>query len=122
MLEVQKQSLDRAIKLLTSLAANNDIRWAISVGEEAYGNSGLAITKPAKSRGGLYKRGETRDHYYPYLKDLQPGETAEIPFDRFDPATLSANVGSAAGVMFGAGNYVTCRVDTKQVIQVLRIV
>lgn len=122
MLEVQKQSLDRAIKLLTSLAPHTGMRWAISVGEETYGNAEFAEAKPAKSRGGLYKRGETRDHYYPYLKDLQAGETVEIPFDRFDPATLSANVGSAAGVMFGAGNYVTCRVDAKQVIQVLRIV
>ena len=120
MLEVHKITLDKATKMLTALQKHTDVRWSITLDGETYGNAELATPK-LSSRNYKYKRGETRAHYMPYLQNMEIGDTVTIPFDRFDPRILSTNIGSSCWSLWGNGSHTLTRLDTKGVVQVMRL-
>jgi hypothetical protein len=120
MLEAHKTTLDKAIKALGALEKGTDVRWSINVDGETYGNAELAVFK-LSSRTYKYKRGETRSYYQPFLDKLEVGDITEIPFNGFVPAILTSNIGGTCWKMWGTGSYTVIRLDTKGVVQVMRL-
>ena len=76
--------------------------------------------KKKKGKGNRYAYGETAKHYLPYIKDLQPGAAAEVPFDRFHVPTLSGNIGSRCCRFWGARNYKIVTDYKSKLIKVVR--
>lgn len=120
MLEAHKITLDKAIKALSALQKHTEIRWSVTVADETYGNAELAIPK-LSSRTYKYKRGETRSYYQPFLDKLEVGDVTEIPFNGFVRAILTSNIGGTCWRMWGTGSYTVIRLDTKGVVQVMRL-
>lgn len=120
MLDVHQSTLDRAVKALAALERGTSIRWSISIDDKTYGNAELAVPKTS-SRNYKYKRGETSSYYMPFLESLEVGDSVEIPFGRFDPRTLSTNIGSKCWALWGTGSHTLKTIEHKGVVQVLRI-
>lgn len=120
MLEVQEKAFRRAVKTLESLG--DEVRFAVQLGEEVFGNATLAPIKarPNTAKGGLYRVGETRAYYLPFIEHMEVGDAVEIPFDRFDPTTLALNIASACHDLFGSGNYCTHKNTKSGKVEVLR--
>ena len=120
MLETQKLTLDKAIKSLGALEKNTDVRWSISVGGETYGNAELTVPK-LSSRNYKYKRGETRAYFQPFIDGMEVGDAVNIPFGSYDPAILTSNIGTLCWKQWGSGSYTIARLDTKGVVQLMRL-
>ena len=80
-------------------------------------------TKPKKKKkatGNRYAYGETAKYYVPFIKDLQPGASVEIPYDRFHGATLAQNIGSRCCRFWGPRAYTISNYKKFKVVAVLR--
>jgi hypothetical protein len=82
---------------------------------------GDAFKKGAGKKGHKYGFGALREYYGPWLKDLEPGGSAEIPCDKFDIVALQAGVASMASDLWGNGSYMTSRNKEKNSLEVLRV-
>lgn len=77
--------------------------------------------KGSAKKGSRYGFGALRDYYGPWIKDLQPGDTTEIPCDRFDVTAVQAGVANMASDMWGSGSFMTSRNKEKNSLEVIRI-
>lgn len=100
MLEVQKMSVLKAIRMLE--AVKDHIQFAVEFDDQKFGNRDLVVKR--QRRGPQYPRGMTRDHYAPYFKGVKIGDVIQVPFANFDPTVLAANISAACVHSFGKGN------------------
>ncbi len=122
MLEIQRNILTKAIKLLNSIGAE----YAILTGEEKYGTLEIVNKKQktknkSRSYSPKYGRGTLRDYVRPYIQSLKVGDVACIPVGGFDLNAVSYAAASYAHQEFGRGGH-TGRTDTeKQVYEIMRL-
>jgi hypothetical protein len=81
----------------------------------------LEISTKKKRSKRLYPHGTITKHYMPYIKDLKPNQTVEIPFGQFSPNAIVSGVSSRAVVLWGKGSTVTAQDKNKKVVEVLRV-
>lgn len=122
MLEIQRNILSKAIKLLNSI----EVEYAIIAGGEKHGTLEIAHKKQkrkkkSKSFSFKYGRGALREYVKPYIQDLKVGEVAYIPVGSFDLTAVATSAASYAHGVFGKGGH-TGRTDyQKQVFEIMRL-
>lgn len=120
MLEIQRTTLSKAMKLLNSIGAE----YAIVVGEETHGTLPVAKKpKPASKNSVSHKYGRNvvLNYVKPYIDTLKVGDVAQIPVGDFDLASIAATAASHAHRVFGAGGH-TGRTDReKNVFELMRL-
>ena len=77
--------------------------------------------KSRRKRNFQHPHGAISAYYLPLIKDMQPGQIVEVPYDKFSPEILVSGISSRAGIMWGRNSTVTARNPTKQVVEVLRV-
>jgi hypothetical protein len=122
MLEIQRMTLNKAIKLLNSIG----VEYAILAGEEKHGTLEIVKKKTKgrnKSRAYSYKyeRGALRDYVRKYIEPLKVGEVTYIPKGNFELNEVSTAAASLAHFVFGKGSHVGRTDNEKQVFEVLRL-
>lgn len=107
--------------LLTGLK-NLGCSYVIVDNEGTTHTHGDALKKKGHAKkGSRYGFGVLRDYYGPWIKDLQPGDSAEIPCDKFDVIAVQAGVANMASDMWGSGSFMTSRNKEKNSLEVIRI-
>jgi len=122
MLEIQKNTLTKAIKLLNSI----QVEYAIIAGEEKHGTLEI-LKKKQKSKNKSrsyslkYGKGALRNHVKPYVEPLKVGDVACIPVGSFDLTAISTAAASYAYQLFGKGGHIG-RTDFKnKVFEIMRL-
>ena len=117
--ELQLNQVKKLTTLLDSIGGKYKV--ILPDGEEL-GTLECKPVKEKKSRGSLYARGETAAYYVPFFAaDIPVGYVVEVPYGRFDKATLAGNIYSYAHTLWGKGNATGQRNDKKGVVEVMRI-
>jgi hypothetical protein len=122
MLEIQRTTLTKAIKLLNSIGAE----YAIIVGEEKHGALEV-VTKKQKTTHGkkafshLYGRNVLRDYVKPYIDPLKVGDVARIPPGQFMREAIAASAASYAHQLFGRGGHTGRQDHENNVYELLRL-
>ncbi len=120
MLDIQKIAFDKALKLINSLPVQYKI---IDDDGNEYGELEVKIIKRTKKPRSerQFKFGEQKAYYLPYIKDMQVGDIAIIPFDKYVGEHLRGGVAAWACKYWGTGSHVSTCNQEKQIIEVLRI-
>ena len=115
---IHQTALERALRMLDAIGA----QYAIQYDGQTYGALELA-PPPKRRKDGRphYKRGTTRAHYWPYIKDMAVGDDVSIPYADFDPHILAGNTSAACTHAWGLQSAVVQRDDEARVVNVLRI-
>ena len=110
-------AFDRALRMLAATGA----KYAVVYNGETHGTLELAPPPKVRRRGpGLYPRGVTRAHFLPHLGELQPGESAKIPYADFNVPILQSNITAYCSATWGAKSTMVKRFDDKGEIHVFR--
>lgn len=82
------------------------------------------VIEPAKAKrqNNKYNYGQVRKTYMPFIKDLQPGDVALVPFDTV-VAPIATQSGACAWMSenWGVGTYTTHMNRDKNVVEILRL-
>lgn len=122
MLEIQRSTLNKAIRLLNSIG----VEYAILAGEEKLGTLEIANKKQkgknkSRSYSNKYGRGALREYVKPYIDSLKVGDVACIPIGDFDFTAIATASASYAHQLFGKGGH-TGRTDyQKRVFEIMRL-
>lgn len=120
MLEIQKSTLNKAIKLLNSI----DVKYAILVGEEKHGTLEVLLEKkPTGTRSFSFKygRGTILNYVKHYIDNLKVGDTACIPADYYELEAVSNIASSYAHKLFGKGGHASHRNKATNMCEILRL-
>ena len=112
-LAITTKSIEQAIKLLSATGCQYKI---IDAAGNEYGE--LQVVEKKKKRNGTYQYGELTNHFKSYVRDLEVGDVAVIPIDKFDYRNLIRCMSAWCNTKWGKGNVKTCR--SGDTIQVLR--
>jgi hypothetical protein len=116
--ELEQRALNRLLEGLRNLGCSYIVLDKDGA-DYVYGKA-LLTSKPKKgSKYGRY--GALRDYYGPWLTDLAPGDTVEIPAKDFDLVDIQSGVCSKAVTEWGPGSCITSMNRTKNVLEVLRV-
>lgn len=115
--DLKKEAVRRAMKMLDAAGA----QYAIIIDDETFGTLTVATPRKRKNNWVSYPKGETREYYYPYIKDMVAGDIVEIPVGRFDIKTLASNVSAACIHEWGKGSTITNADRSRGIISVLRM-
>ena len=114
---IQDMAFERALRMLDATGA----QYAVVYNGETYGTLELAPPPKVRRRGpGPYPRGVTRAHFLPYIGELQPGETAQIPYADFDVNILQSNVSAFCSTQWGTGSAMVRRFEDEGELHILR--
>jgi len=121
MLEIQRMTLTKAIKLLNSIG----VEYAILAGEEKHGTLEI-LTKKQKSRRGRsyadkYGRGTLREYVRQYIQPLKVGEITYVPKGNFELNEVSTASASYAHFAFGKGGHTGRQDLEKQAFEIMRL-
>jgi len=115
--EIEARALNQAISLLTALGARYGI---ILPSGEVYGEKLVEETPQARTRKKpQHPMGTLTNHFRPYVEDLQPGQSAEIPLGGFGQGLQNALTGWTSK-HWGAGNYLTSVDKASQTLTIIR--
>ena len=114
--EIEARALTRAISLLTALGARYGI--VLPSGETHGERLAEEIPQARTRRKPHHPVGTLTNHFRPYVENLQPGESAEIPLAGLD-GLQNALTGWAAK-HWGAGNYLTSVDKPTQTLTIIR--
>lgn len=122
MLEIQRITLTKAIKLLNSIG----VEYAIIDGEEKHGTLEIVNKKKKKnyesrSYSSKYGKGVLRNYIKPYIETLKVGEIAHIPIGSFDLNSIFSVAASYAYEMFGKGGHAGRTDYKKQIVEIMRL-
>jgi hypothetical protein len=109
----QKDLLARIIAALENLGCTYTVT---SPGGDTVTNT-QSLRKRAPS---LFPRGEVRQYYRPFVENLQVGQSAEVPFDKYRPEGLQSGLVSYCAELWGRGSATTSLNPEKGVIEFLR--
>lgn len=115
-LSVQATAVQRALAMLNAAGA----AYAVQFDGQTYGTLEVKPQRTGK-RQRKYPRGETRNHYLPYLTMLRPSDAVAVPYGQFDPATIAANISAYCVNNWGKGAAMTQRNDAAGTVEVLRL-
>lgn len=113
---LQQKALSNMLKGLQALGCSY-IVIDNDGGDYKYGDA-FAVKKKKK---GKHPYGALRDHYWPFVKDLKPGDAVEVPVGNFSMNDIQSGLAAKLGAAWGSGSYVTTRHIDKKVIEVLRV-
>ena len=116
--ELEQKALNRLLEGLRNLGCS----YVVIDKDGADYTYGDAFKKERQKKGAKYGRyGALREYYGPWLTDLAPGDTVEIPAKDFDLEDIQSGVCSKAVTEWGPGSCVTSMNRTKNVLEVLRV-
>lgn len=79
------------------------------------------VTEPEKKKRQLrHPYGALKQHYLPYIKELQPGGYAEVPFGAFLGGPLSSAISAHGCHVWGNGQMIVSVNKDKKVVEVMR--
>jgi hypothetical protein len=113
---LEQKALNNIFKGLQSLGCS----YVIIDKDGADYTYGEAFKKGRKKKG-KHPHGAIRDHYWPLLQDLAPGNATEIPAGQFSIDDIQSGVAAKAATTWGPGSFVTSRNKEKNVLEVLRV-
>jgi|DEB0MinimDraft_10_1074344.scaffolds.fasta_scaffold34303_4 hypothetical protein len=113
---LEQKALNNIFKGLQSLGCS----YVIIDKDGADYTYGEAFKKGRKKKG-KHPHGAIRDHYWPLLQDLAPGNATEIPAGQFSIDDIQSGVAAKASTTWGPGSFVTSRNKEKNVLEVLRV-
>jgi len=116
--ELEQKALNRLLEGLRNLGCS----YVVIDKDGADYTYGDAFKKERQKKGAKYGRyGALREYYGPWLTDLAPGDTVEIPAKDFDLVDIQSGVCSKAVTEWGPGSCITSMNRTKNVLEVLRV-
>ena len=115
--KLEQKALDHLLKGMQNLGCS----YVVIDKDGADYTFGDAFKKDRKKKGLKYGYGALREYYGPWLKDLEPGSSVEIPCKDFDITDIQAGVASQASDIWGNGSYMTSMNREKNVVEVLRL-
>jgi hypothetical protein len=116
--ELEQKALNRLLEGLRNLGCS----YVVIDKDGADYTYGDALKKGQPKKGNKYGHyGALREYYGPWLKDLAPGDTVEIPAKDFDLVDIQSGVCSKAVTEWGPGSCITSMNRTKNVLEVLRV-
>jgi hypothetical protein len=119
MLGIQQIALERAINTLKGLGAQYKI--ILQDGTE-YGDLHVKPADKPRTRAiSLHPWGALKDHYMPYVKDMEPGGAGKIPFGVFEPDNLRGSLAAWCNKHWGAGASITSIDRGNKVIEIIRL-
>lgn len=77
--------------------------------------------KVRRKRGLVHPIGTVKQYYFPFIKDVTPGQLVEIPYDKYGGELLASGISSYATRIWGKQSAMTVRNNTKGVVEVLRL-
>lgn len=110
-------------KAITILQAMPVVKFVIVLPDGTtltQGDLQLEKTK-RKPRNLRFPIGSVCQHYKPYLENLEIGQIAEVPFDKFDAEPLRSGIASHCSKIWGNGAAMTVINRSKQCVEILRI-
>jgi hypothetical protein len=121
MLEIQKNTLVKAIKLLNSIG----VEYAILAGEEKHGTLEV-VDKNIKKHGERnfshkYGRGTLVTYVKPYIENLKVGEVAVIPIGDYEIDAIAATSATYAHKIFGTGGHTGRKDKENNVYEIMRL-
>lgn len=119
MSDLRDEAIKRALILLNAGKARYKI--IMEDGTE-YGDLKLAPPEPPEKtmkRNRVFRNGELKTHYSPYLDALNPGDLAQIPVGDFPPESLRSAITAAACNRWGKGAAMSCIKDGS--VELLRL-
>ena len=84
-----------------------------------YTNGQLATAKFKRASTTCY--GDRAEYYKPFIKDLQPGDVVDVPFDKFSGTDLQSSIGAWAVGHWGTKSFMTTVNKKTKVVEVLRL-
>ena len=120
MLEIQKNTLIKAMKMLNSI----DVEYAILANGEKYGTLELAVKKPASSQMSFsdkYGRSVVLNYVKPYVTDLKVGEVVCIPAGDYVLDAVASTASTYAHEKFGVGGYTGHKNKENNTYELLRL-
>jgi len=122
MLEIQRITLTKAIKLLNSIG----VEYAILANEEKHGtleinNKKRKFKHNSKAYSYKYGKGVLRDYVRSYIQPLKVGEITHIPKGSFDLNAVSSASASYAYEVFGRGGHAGRMDKENQVFEIMRL-
>jgi hypothetical protein len=110
----QRALLDR----ITETLANMDCNYAITLpdGEEV---TNIISAEPRRKRS-LYALGEQREYIKNFLSEVEPGQFAEVPFDKWPSANIQGGISAYCRALWGRGTFTTSINRANKTIEVLR--
>lgn len=118
MLDIQKVAIQNLIVMLNKAGAQYKI--ILDDGTE-YGELQVQAKKEMKRRSSLLPRGALKNHYTPYVCDMQVGEVTEIPTAGFDAESIRSSLSSWIHGNWGASAGSTMVNKSTGNIEVLRL-
>jgi hypothetical protein len=115
--KLEQKALDHLLKGMQNLGCS----YVVIDKDGADYTYGDAFKKDRKKKGYKYGFGALREYYGPWLKELQPGSSVEIPCMDFDIKDIQAGVASQASDIWGNGSYMTSMNREKNIVEVLRL-
>lgn len=117
--------LERSITALNAM----DAKYIIVMPDGTkYERGGLKLepertqsNKIRRKRGLVHPIGAVKQYYWPFIKDVAPGQLVEIPYDKYGGELLSSGISSYATRIWGKKSAMTVRNNNKGVVEVLRL-
>ena len=109
---VKALAIDQALRLLNASGCKY---FVIDEEGKTYGEI-LSVTKSKKQR--KYKPGLMSNYFKPFLLDAKIGDVVVIPFNDFDPRTLSGAITAYLSGTWGKQSYKSC--TTNSSVEILR--
>ena len=110
---LQLQQLERIETVLKNMGCHYEIKQPDGV-MRVHG----AVNKAKRPR--LYPHNETRNYYKPFVDDVQPGQVAYVPLDKYPSLYLQSHLCSYLTSKWGRGTYTTHTNTDKKHIEILR--
>lgn len=109
---VKALAIDQALRLLNASGCKY---FVIDEEGKTYGEI-PSVTKSKKQR--KYKPGLMSNYFKPFLVNVKIGDVAVIPFNDFDPPTLSGAITAYLSRTWGKQSYKSC--TTNSSVEILR--
>jgi len=115
MKDLKQKAFKNMLKGLESLGCSYIIIDADG-SEYKYGDALAPVKKKSKSNSA-----ELKNYCWPFIKDLKPGETIEVPAGPYTVGEIQTSMCLRALTEWGAGSYVTARNKEKECVEILRV-
>ncbi|MGA1240846.1 MAG: hypothetical protein ACO3XZ_08965 [Ilumatobacteraceae bacterium] len=109
---LQKKALSNMLKGLQTLGCNFIV---VDSDGKKHEHGGVAERRAKNKNVGLTK------YYGPFVRDLNPGESVEIPVGEYSLDQIQSGVSSILSKAWGNGSYITARNADKNIVEVLRV-
>lgn len=122
MLEIQRITLTKAMKLLNSIGAE----YAIIVDEEKHGTLEVVTNKQqpkkkSKAFASKYGRNFLRNYVRPYVDRLNVGDVSYIPAGLYELEAVAATAASYAHEIFGKGGHTGRKDKENNIFEIMRL-